>query len=156
MSNCIVCNGNPCLRGERSESSYLRRKFQIKTKLPGYVCSLLCDREYSIQETMHMRARGIDVADINAYSCLMCSSTDTLRCGNCLLVRYCGIHCQRGDWRRHKSSCRGYNQGKFIKASKKTKRYVKHSTEAHELRNGAPGTALGTVFWNGTRIIKKS
>ena len=167
MSNCIVCKSavecNLCESyedccsyacHERSEFSYPRCRYQIGTKLPGHVCSLLCEREYSIQDTMHMRARGIDVADINEYSCLVCSSTDTRRCGNCMLVRYCGVHCQSVDWTRHKSSCRGHNQGKLIKATKKTKRYVKYSTEAHELRdlfrNGEPGTA----FWNGTSICK--
>jgi hypothetical protein len=38
--------------------------------------------------------------------CKLCEASPVvLRCGRCLLVKYCDDDCQRQDWRRHKPHC---------------------------------------------------
>lgn len=31
-------------------------------------------------------------------------------CGKCHIAKYCGLHCQKADWRRHKRYCAGFLQ----------------------------------------------
>ena len=59
--------------------------------------------------TQSMTERNKASATIAAsYTCAApgCVKTGLFQCSNCKLVRYCSVDCQRGDWKRHKSTCK--------------------------------------------------
>jgi MYND finger len=37
--------------------------------------------------------------------CANCNTVATLRCSKCRVQRYCCVHCQRADWKKHKLEC---------------------------------------------------
>ena len=39
------------------------------------------------------------------HFCENCSMTATKKCSRCMTTRYCGIECQREDWKSHQGLC---------------------------------------------------
>ena len=40
------------------------------------------------------------------HRCHTCKNiTNTKKCANCNIIRYCSIDCQKTDWKRHKLEC---------------------------------------------------
>ncbi len=40
--------------------------------------------------------------------CSLCKKNAESSCGNCRLVHYCSVNCQRNHWKLHKSFCQKY------------------------------------------------
>lgn len=56
------------------------------------------------------KRHGTDYLGRNAQRCRVCFDTSNklLRCGGCSATTYCGIFCQKADWKRgHKLTCAG-------------------------------------------------
>ena len=52
--------------------------------------------------------KGTGAAAAASYTCAApgCVKTGLFQCSSCKLVRYCSVDCQRGDWKRHKTTCK--------------------------------------------------
>ena len=54
-----------------------------------------------------IKEEGAAMALETGRACAACGAADApLLCGGCRGARYCGVECQRRDWRAHKAACR--------------------------------------------------
>ncbi|KAI0752552.1 hypothetical protein C8Q80DRAFT_460968 [Daedaleopsis nitida] len=49
--------------------------------------------------------------------CVLCGKKTTSRCSQCQSVSYCGIECQRADWKDHKHTCRTLKDSRWCAAT---------------------------------------
>jgi hypothetical protein len=130
MSRCIICDEE--VEFDVDVNDFPKCVYTLTSM--NFICSKLCSKEYIVRASMELRTMDTSVViNLDEYSCIVCNSKQTKRCAGCKSIHYCCRHCQKLDWHRHKLSCSRYTR-KFIKATKRVKKFIKYSVEAEELR----------------------
>jgi hypothetical protein len=85
--------------------------------LTGASRSGVCDDNFTHEvirkqlKAMEMKHSGGSAVRTTHQTCACCGITakaagsSLLRCSRCQLIKYCGLECQKKDWKKHKRRC---------------------------------------------------